>query len=138
MNPTFETYTPNGFSTVNAYLFVSNPEELISFLKMSFYAEELNRTIRPETGEIANCILKIGKSSFMISQASGQFENMRTALYLYTKDVDRLYKRALINGAESVFAPMDMDYGDRQGGIVDPSGNYWWISMRLEEKQYDA
>jgi len=27
--------------------------------------------------------------------------------------------------------PMDMPYGDRQGGVVDPCGNTWWISTRL-------
>lgn len=72
----------------------------------------------------------------MISQAAGQFEGMRTAFYLYVNDVDSLYEIALKHGAESVFPPSDMEFGDRQGGIVDPAGNYWWISKRLEEQGY--
>ena len=61
---------------------------------------------------------------------------MRTSFYLFVNDADALYQRALNFGALKVFDPMDMEYGDRQGGVIDPSGNYWWISKRLEEKDY--
>lgn len=99
-------------------------------------AEEVYTTLRPETKEIGNCILKIGDTCFMISQASGQFLGMRTSFYLYTDDVDGLYERAMGHGAKSVFEPADMDFGDRQGGIEDVSGNYWWISKRLTDDGY--
>ncbi len=137
MNEVYNTYRPDGFGTVSGYLFVSNPQELIDFLEKAFYAKEMSRTINPNNGDIANCILKIGTSCFMISQARGQFENMRTSFYLYVNDVDKMHKRALDHGARAEFEPADMDYGDRQSGIVDPSGNYWWISKRLEEKPYN-
>lgn len=136
MREIFNTYRPKGFSTINSYLFTENPEELIQFLKKVFYAEEVNRSINPKNGDIGNCILKIGDSCFMISQARGLFTSMRTALYLYVDNVDSIYQNAISNSAESVFEPADMDYGDRQGGIVDPAGNFWWISKRLHEKGY--
>ena len=136
MNKIFETYKPEGFGTVTGYLFVENPEELIEFLKIAFYAEELNRSINPKNGDIANAILKIGSSCFMISQAKGQFLNMRAAFYLYVDNVDEMHKRAIENGAKQEFEPADMEYQDRQSGIIDPSGNYWWISKRLVKKEY--
>lgn len=136
MNPIFDTYTPEGFGTVNAYLFVEKPEEFITFLQNSFFAEEVNRSTNEKTGEIANCILKIGDSCFMISQARGEFLGMRTSFYLYVNDVDKVYQNALAQGAESVLEPADMDYEDRQAGVKDPAGNYWWISKRLVEKGY--
>jgi uncharacterized glyoxalase superfamily protein PhnB len=136
MNKIFETYRPEGFGTVNGYLFVENPNELIHFLKNAFYAEELNRTTDPQTGDIANSILKIGTSCFMISKARGQFLNMRTAFYLYVDNVDEMHKRAVEQGAKVEFEPADMDYEDRQSGIIDPSGNYWWISKRLVQEDY--
>lgn len=71
----------------------------------------------------------------MISQARGQFLGMKTSMYLYANDVDALYTNALKYGAKSEFEPADMDYGDRQAGIVDPAGNYWWVSKRLEGKE---
>ena len=136
MNRIFETYRPEGFGTVNSYLLVQNPEELIEFLKNAFFAEELNRSVNPGNGDIANCILKIGKSCFMVSQAREQFLNMKTAIYLYVDDVDEMHKRAVENGAKVEFEPADMPYDDRQSGIIDPSGNYWWISKRLTKKGY--
>ena len=135
MNTIYDVYTPEGFHTVNSYMFVTDPEEEIHFLKKAFWAEEINRSIG-RNGEIGNCILKIGDSCFMISQARGEFENMRTAFYLFVDDVDAVYQNALENGATNSFPPDDMDYDDRQGGIIDPAGNYWWISKRLVEKGY--
>lgn len=137
MNKIFETYRPEGFGTVSAYLMVENPEELINFLKKAFYADELNRSMNPKTGEIANVILKIGYTCFMVSQARGKFANMRTSFYLYVNNVDEMHARAISFGGKEEFEPANMDYQDRQSGIVDPSGNYWWISERLVERDYD-
>ena len=134
MNP-YDTYLPPGFSTINTYLFVANPQELIDFLQNAFHAEEISRTMRDE--EIANVILKIGHSCMMISQARGMFEGMRTSMYLFTNDVDTLHQQALNHGGKEVLEPADMDYEDRQSWIEDPAGNYWWISKRLVEKGYE-
>lgn len=136
MNKIFDTYKPEGFGTVNAYLFAENPNELIDFLKKGFYAEEINRSMNPKNGDIANVILKIGSSCFMISQARGQYLNMRSSFYLYVEDVDEVHKRAVEFGATVEFEPADMPYEDRQSGIIDPAGNYWWISKRLVERGY--
>lgn len=136
MKTVFNTYTPEGFSNVNSYLFVSDPLGLIDFLQKAFYAEEISRFVNETNGDLSNVILKIGDSCFMISQARGQFEGMRTAFYLYVEDVDTVYENALAHGAEVVFEPEDMPYEDRQGGVVDPAGNYWWISKRLVKKGY--
>ncbi len=136
MNKIFDTYRPKRFGTVNGYLFTENSQELIEFLEKAFYAEEINRSTNPRNGDIANVILKIGDSCFMISQARGQFLNMRTAFYQYVDNVDEIHKRAVEKGAKVEFDPVDMDYKDRQSGIIDPSGNYWWISKRLVKKDY--
>lgn len=137
MNKIFDTYRPAGFGTMSPYLMVENPEELIDFLKNAFYAEEINRSVNPKNGDIANVILKIGSSCFMISQARGQYSNMRTSFYLYVDDADEMHKRAVKYGAKVEFEPADMDYDDRQSGVIDPSGNYWWISKRLVKKDYE-
>lgn len=69
----------------------------------------------------------------MIAKAQGEFEGMKTSFYIYVNDVDTMHKRAIELGAKEVFLPADIDYKDRQSGIIDPSGNYWWVSKRLEE-----
>lgn len=136
MKPNYQTYLPEGFGTVNPYLFVEEPEELIKFLKDAFAALELSRSINPNNGEIGNCILKIGDSCIMLSQARGDFEGMSTSFYLFVENVDEVYNLALECGATDVLKPMDMDYQDRQGGVIDPAGNYWWISKRLVQENY--
>ncbi|NND32646.1 MAG: VOC family protein, partial [Saprospiraceae bacterium] len=97
MKDIFRTYHPAGFHSVNAYLFVSDPEQLIDFLKKAFWANELNRSTSPD-GRIGNCIMRIGDSCFMISQARGKFEGMRTSFYLYVSNVDEVYENALSHG----------------------------------------
>lgn len=136
MNEIFNTFKPNGFHSVTPYLFVDNPQKMIDFIKQAFYAKEINRSVNPKTGDIANVILQVGDTSFMISQARAQFKGMKTALYLFVDDVESMHKRAVENGAKVEFEPDDMPYGDRQSGIIDPCGNYWWISKREEKKGY--
>ena len=29
--------------------------------------------------------------------------------------------------------PMDMFYGDRHGGVIDPCGNTWFIASHIED-----
>ncbi len=132
----YNTYRPEGFTSVNPYLFAENPEQLIEFYKEVFGAEELNRSIMPKSGEIANCVMKIGDSCIMISQARDVFEGMRSSFYLFVENVDDVYHHALEKGGKDALSPADMDYQDRQAGFVDPAGNYWWISKRLVIEPY--
>ncbi len=134
MDSIYNTFVPKGFSTVNAYIFAENPLELINFYKAAFFATEIGRTERD--GIILNCILQIGESCFMVSQARDEFLGMRSSFYLFTKDVDQLHTNAMKHGAQLVMNPADMDYNDRQSGVIDPSGNYWWISKRLIKEDY--
>lgn len=136
MDNFFDAYRPQNFHTVTPYLFVDKPQILIDFLKNAFLAEEINRSLDSKTGDILNCILQIGDSCFMISQARGKHKGMKTALYLFVNDVEAIHKRAIKYGAKIEFEPSDMPYGDRQSGIIDPCGNFWWISKRLLQKSY--
>ena len=136
MENIFNTYKPEGFHTVTPYIMVDKPQVLIDFMKNAFFAKEINRSINPTNGDIANCILQIGDTCFMVSQAREQYAGMRTSFYLYVDDVEAIHKRAIENGAKVEFEPENMPYEDRQSGVIDPCGNYWWISKRLVEKVY--
>lgn len=136
MNKIFETYRPDDFGSVSPYLFAADPIQLIEFLQNAFYAEEKQRLFDPKTNEIINVIMKIGSTAFMIGRAQQQFTSLRASFYLYVDDVDLMHERALKFGAKEEFEPQDMPYKDRQSGVIDPAGNYWWISKRLENKNY--
>ena len=135
MHRIYDTHLPKSGNTVNTYLFVKTPDAYIDFLKSGLFAEEIGRELG-ESGEIQNAQIQIGHSRIMIAQARGQFLGMKASMYLYVNDVDAVYKNAIEHGAHSEFEPADMPYGDRQAGIADIAGNYWWISKRLEEKEY--
>jgi PhnB protein len=54
-------------------------------------------------------------------------------VYVYCKDVDAAYRRALAAGATSIQEPKDQFYGDRSGGVKDAAGNSWWIGTHIED-----
>lgn len=129
-------YIPEGFGTLFPYIFIENAAAYLEFLKQAFGAEELGRSESPEGG-IANARVRIGTTNFMISQARDPFKPSASAFYLYVEDADATFRKAVEEGAEEIMKPMDMPYGDRQGGVRDPSGNIWWISTRLVQNPYD-
>jgi len=131
-------YIPEGYGTVFPYMIVSEAEKFVEFLKNVFNGKELGRTTLPN-GRIANVRIKIGSSTFMVSEASGeQLKAMPASYYVYVEDVDRTLENAVSNGATKMFDAMDMPYEDRQAGITDAFGNIWWISRRLVEESYDG
>lgn len=128
---------PQGYGTVFPFLFVKDAKAYLSFLKNAFGAEELGRTEMPD-GIIANARIRIGTTSFMLSDAGERTAPSSSSFYIYVENADAAFKTALSNGAQSYCEPNDMPYGDRQGGVIDPSGNTWWISQRLTSQPYDA
>jgi len=129
-------YVPPGFGTVTPYIFAAHAERLVRFLVEGLGGTETCRTMRGNT--IANCQVAIGATTLMVSEASERFPPSRASFYLYVDDAETSMSRALSTGASLLMKVADMPYGDRQGGVTDPSGNIWWISQRLVEEPYDA
>jgi PhnB protein len=106
--------------------------KLIDFLKNVFVATEVERMTQPD-GTVRHAEVKIGDSIVMMGEAGEQWKAMPAMLYVYVKDVDATYKKALAAGATSVREPADQFYGDRSCGVQDASGNQWWISTHIED-----
>jgi len=126
---------PEGFTTITPYFFVDDAEKFVEFLKAAFGGVEVGRSVRDD-GKIANAQVRIGTSTVMTSEASTKYPAMPASYYLYVEDADAAMAQAVRSGATLEMPVADMPYGDRQGGIVDPCGNLWWISQRLEDKPY--
>ncbi len=109
------------------HLRVQGAAELIDFLKRAFGAKETARHAAPD-GTISHAEVTIGDSVIGTGDATDEFEPMPTALHLYVKDADAVYRRALRAGAISTQKPTDQDYGDREAGVKDPFGNNWYIA----------
>ncbi|MBS0584015.1 MAG: VOC family protein [Proteobacteria bacterium] len=126
---------PKGFTTVTPCFCVDGAETFAAFLKSAFGGVEIGRSLRAD-GRIANVQVRIGTSTVMASEASGKYPAMHAAYYLYVEDAGKTMEQALRSGAKLEMEVGDMPYGDRQGGVVDPCGNIWWISQRLVDEAY--
>jgi uncharacterized glyoxalase superfamily protein PhnB len=107
---------PDGYHTITPYL-----------------AEYAFEPMMAPNGTIMHGELKIGDSRVMISEATEQYPAMPAMLHLYVPDVDAVHKRAMAAGGTPVSEPSDQFYGDRGGGVKDPSGNYWHIATHKED-----
>ncbi len=121
------TTAREGIRTVIPYLAVRPAAELIEFVTQAFGAQELLRTTGSAGGIHAE--VRIGDSDVMIG-GGGAWGGppTPTGLHLYVPDADQVYRAALEAGAESLYAPVDQPYGDREAGVKDVAGNHWYIA----------
>ena len=126
--------TPPGFATVTPYIFANDAPSFCQFLIDGLGAEELGRDL--DGARIANAQFRLGNCMLMVSEAGRGFDPMPASYYLYVENADAAQQRAIAAGATEVSPVRDQSYGDRQGGIRDTHGNYWWISQRLVEGGY--
>lgn len=123
---------PDGYNTVTPYLLVDDGLGLLEFLERAFGAEVLGRHLDPEGG-LMHAEIQIGDSRVMVGGAKPEWPAMPCLIHLYVDDTDAWYRRAVAAGARSLREPEDQFYGDRSAGVLDPAGNQWWISTRVEE-----
>ena len=123
---------PEGYHSVTPYLVVEGVSALIDFLKQAFDATEIERMSRPD-GTIQHAEVRIGDSVIMMAEPTSPWKPMPTMLYIYVDDTDSTYQRALKAGATSVQEPANQFYGDRNAGVKDQSGNFWYIGTHVED-----
>ncbi|MBK7425812.1 MAG: VOC family protein [Saprospiraceae bacterium] len=117
---------PSIHQTVMPYLILTDVETFIAFTKQVFDAEELSRHPDAE-GAIRHAEIKIGESTIMMGQSTGDYPPMPAGLFVYVKNADECYHKALEAGASSINELSDQEYG-RTAGILDPCNNTWWIT----------
>src|SRR5258707_312782 len=116
---------PPGFHTITPYVTAKGAAKTIEFLKQAFGAQLAHEPVKRPDGSIMHATVKIGDSNVMLAEESEQAKASPATLYLYVPNVDATYQLAIKAGAKSVMEPTDMFYGDRSGGVKDPSGNTW-------------
>jgi PhnB protein len=132
------TGIPDGYHTTTPYLIVNDASRAVSFYQNAFQAIELRR-YADSGGIVRNVQIKIGDSPVMLgircesSPVSDQktADLPRVSIYLFVDDADRVFHQAVAQGAKSLYPPEDQDYGNREGGVVDPFGITWWIATAL-------
>lgn len=126
-------HIPEGYHTVTPYLVCTGADKVIDFAKKAFDAKEVSETMKSPDGKVRHAELLIGNSHIMLTEACDKNPAMPTMLYLYVEDCDKLYKQAIAAGGKSIREPEDQFYGDRSGGVIDSSGNQWWIGTHVED-----
>ena len=113
-------FIPKGWHSETPRIVVHGARQLVEFVKQVFAATGDYHPDLPT-------VLRIGDSVLMISDA-GIRAPSPAFLYVYVKNTDETYARALQAGARSLEAPSLMPYGDRRGMVEDQWGNTWQIA----------
>jgi uncharacterized glyoxalase superfamily protein PhnB len=112
---------------------VREAAKVVDFLKQAFArSRRTSRSQRPD-GKIMHAEVKIGDSRVMLAEESEMAKPSSSTLYLYFANVDDMYRRPSRPAARRSWRPTDMFYGDRCGGVKDPSGNSWMIATHKED-----
>jgi PhnB protein len=120
-----------GFHTITPYLQAFRAAELIDFVKAAFGANELFRSSGTGSAGGIHAEVRIGDSMVMIGGGGAWKGPERpTALHLYVENADATYEQAMRAGATSLQGPTDQPYGDREAGVKDLAGNFWYIATR--------
>ena len=135
---------PQNFSWITPNLTVSDPDAAIDFYAKAFGIEKLD-TIGDDAGKTIHAELKY-KDQTLILAKEGMFDDgsntLKTPansgvpspniLYVYTENVDELYKSALEAGATSKMEPRDMYWGDRMCQLLDIDGHTWCFATSIK------
>jgi len=132
---------PEGMHTVTPNMTITDCAKAIDFYKRALGAQELDRMMAPDGKSVWHVALKIGDSVVFMadempgmsppSPGPGRPSPMR--LWLYVKDCDAAFKRAVDAGAKAAAQPEDMFWGDRCGAVKDPFGYEWTLATRVRE-----
>jgi PhnB protein len=123
---------PDGYHSVTPYLTVADLPRMLEFVQAAFGAT-IHEAIAGEDGKVRHAEVQLGDSKIMIGQARAEHPPRPGTLYLYVEDTDANFRKAIDAGAKSLMDPADQFYGDRNAGVEDPLGNYWWIATHVED-----
>ncbi|MCC7030972.1 MAG: VOC family protein [Chitinophagaceae bacterium] len=119
----------NHYQTVMPYLLVQGALSFVHFTREVFDAEvKLNMHKMHEDGKtVIHTEIQIGDSTLMIADATNDWPAQAANLFVYVKNADETFRKAIANGSRTLMEMADREYG-RTGGITDPFGNVWWIT----------
>jgi PhnB protein len=133
-------FKPEGAHTITPHLVVRGAADAAEWYARALGAEERGR-IEVPGGKLMQVELVIGDSRVMLADEFPELGVLSplsiggtpTVLHLYSEDVDALWQRAVVAGAE-VRQPLgDAFWGERYGQIQDPFGHRWGLAQRIRD-----
>lgn len=124
-----------GYSTVSPCLIVENPEQQLQFIKIVFGPEITEPVkINPD----GRAVLKIGNTSLVVIKTKEGWPVRTSTLYVYVKNINETYVKALGANAKALFEPVERYNGDLDCGFEDSSGNLWICAKFEKQLSHEA
>ncbi len=67
------------------------------------------------------------------SRSRTDYNDVPITLYANVPDVDAVFNRAIESGAQLDRPLTDQEYGERNGGFIDPYGHVWYVSTPIAQ-----
>ncbi len=119
-----------GYSTLSPCLIVENQEQQLEFIKNVFGPEITEPAKIDPDGRAA---LKIGNTSLIVVKAEGDWPVRTSTIYVYVKNINETYIKAMGAKALALFEPRERYNGDQECSFEDSSGNRW-VCARFEKQ----
>ena len=124
-------------ATVTPILVYEDVGEAIEWLRRAFgFTEKLRAE---HSGSVVHAQLDVGECSIMIGRHGGPFrapqEPATVSAYVLVDvdDVDKHFARAKANGAQIVFEPKNLPFGERAYTTRDHAGHWWTFSQHIAD-----
>ena len=132
---------PKGYRAVTPSLIFKDSSKALAFYKKAFRSKELSMFRGPDGKSVMHATIKIGNSILMIAdeifgnkcQSAETLGNSPISIYLYVKDADKTFAKAVKAGATVTMPLADMFWGDRMGNVKDPFGYSWTIATHVKD-----
>ena len=127
-----------GYHSITPVLVVKGAEQAIEFYKKAFRAKNASTKYMSGGNIIMHAEIQIGDSRIMLNDEFSEMNcksppsvgGASTALYVYVKDVEKMFTQAVDSGAKVTMPLMDAFWGDRTGQLIDPFGHIWSFATR--------
>ncbi|MBW3563984.1 MAG: VOC family protein [Acidobacteria bacterium] len=120
-------------------LLVEGGRRAIEYYERAFGAKRISVIEDPMGQGVLHAELRIGESLFQVADTMERESDPRSlggtpvVLKLWCTDPDRMFSRALSEGAKVVVPIQDTAWGERFGEVEDPFGHIWSIAARTED-----
>jgi PhnB protein len=116
---------PRGYHSVNPYLIIGKVSEFIKFSESVFNAVVV-KIIKEDKGMYAE--IKIGDTGVMVKEYHKIGRSCSPSSWVYFKDVNATYTKALKEGCKSIQSPTPMYGVNKMAKVVDQFGIMWLIA----------
>ncbi len=134
-------WIPCGYHSLSPYITFKDSRKAIDFYKKSFGAKQKELVPGPNGQGVMFAEMKIGNSMFMMGdeRSDQNTKSVETigispiSFYLYVRNVDAFFKKAVEGGATVDMPLQDMFWGDRVCRLKDPFGYLWMVATHVKD-----